>query len=215
MNIIFIAPPAAGKGTQSELLTNKYGFKHISTGDLIRETVNSDSPLSNELKQTMSEGKLVSDEFILKLIKENLNDGDYIFDGFPRNLNQAEKFDELLNNLGKKVDYVIYLKVSKDLATKRILGRLTCPNCGKLYNDQIEKSMPKNTGLCDDCNVSLSKRVDDNEETFAKRFDTYMNETSPLIEYYKDKLFEVDSSKDKYEIFNEIERIIGVSNDNN
>lgn len=215
MNIIFIAPPAAGKGTQSELLTNKYGFKHISTGDLIRETVNSDSPLSEELKKTMSEGKLVSDEFILKLVKENLGDGNYIFDGFPRNLNQAEKFDELLSTLNKKVDYVIYLKVSKDLATKRILGRLTCPNCGKLYNDQIEESMPKNIGLCDDCNVNLSKRVDDNEETFTKRFDTYMNETSPLIEYYKDKLFEVDSSKDKYEIFNEIERIIGVSNDNN
>ena len=215
MNIIFIAPPAAGKGTQSELLTNKYGFKHISTGDLIRETVNSDSPLSEELKKTMSEGKLVSDEFILKLIEENLGDGNYIFDGFPRNINQAEKFDELLTTLDKKVDYVIYLKVSKDLATKRILGRLTCPNCGKLYNDQIEESMPKNVGLCDDCNVSLSKRVDDNEETFTKRFDTYMSETSPLIEYYKDKLFEVDSSKDKYEIFNEIERIIGVSNDNN
>lgn len=215
MNIIFIAPPAAGKGTQSELLTNKYGFKHISTGDLIRETVNSDSPLSEELKKTMSEGKFVSDEFILKLIEENLGDGNYIFDGFPRNINQAEKFDELLTTLDKKVDYVIYLKVSKDLATKRILGRLTCPNCGKLYNDQIEESMPKKVGLCDDCNVSLSKRVDDNEETFTKRFDTYMSETSPLIEYYKDKLFEVDSSKDKYEIFNEIERIIGVSNDNN
>ena len=210
MNIIFIAPPAAGKGTQSELLCNKYGFNHISTGDLIRETINSDSPLSLELKETMEQGKLVSDEFILKLIENNYKDGDYIFDGFPRNLNQAKKFDELLAKLNKKVDYVIYLTISKDLASKRILGRLTCPNCGKLYNDQIEESMPKNSGLCDICNVSLNKRVDDNLETFTKRFDTYINETSPLIDYYKDKLFEVDSSKDKDEIFNEIERIIGV-----
>ncbi len=212
MNIIFIAPPAAGKGTQSEMLCNKYNMKHISTGDLIRETVNNNSPLSEQLKSIMNQGKLVSDEFILELIKNNLTDGDYIFDGFPRNVKQAEMFDELLSSLNKKVDYVIYLKVPKELASKRILGRLSCPSCGAIYNDQIEQLMPKVSGICDTCNVELNHRNDDNEETFNKRFDTYINETEPLLEYYKDKLYEVDSSKDKLEIFKEIE---GIINDNN
>ena len=215
MNIIFIAPPAAGKGTQSELLCNKYNFVHISTGDLIRETIKNNSPLSEELKSITSQGKLVSDEFILELIKDKLNNADYIFDGFPRNVKQAKMFDELLETQNKKVDYVIYLTVPKDLARKRILGRLSCPKCGRVYNDQIDIGKPKNECLCDDCNVELSRRSDDNEETFNVRYDTYINETSPLIDYYQDKLFKVDSSKDKYEIFNEIERIIGVSNDNN
>ncbi len=208
MNIIFIAPPAAGKGTQSEMLCNKYNMKHISTGDLIRETINNDSPLSEQLKDIMNQGKLVSDEFILELIKNNLKDGDYIFDGFPRNVKQAKMFDELLKTLNKKVDYVIYLKVPKDLATKRILGRLSCPNCGHVYNDQIDELMPKQVGICDTCNVELTRRNDDNIETFNKRFDTYIKETEPLLDYYQDKLYEVDSSKDKQEIFEEIEGII-------
>lgn len=212
MNIIFIAPPAAGKGTQSEMLCSKYNMKHISTGDLIRETVNNNGPLSEQLKSIMNQGKLVSDEFILELIKNNLEDGDYIFDGFPRNVKQATMFDELLNSLNKKVDYVIYLKVPKDLAAKRILGRLSCPICGCVYNDQIEELMPKKKGICDTCNVELNHRNDDNIEIFNKRFDTYISETEPLLEYYKDELYEVDSSKDKQEIFKEIE---GIIHDNN
>lgn len=212
MNIIFIAPPAAGKGTQSEMLCSKYNMKHISTGDLIRETINNDSPLSEQLKDIMNQGKLVSDEFILELIKNNLKDGDYIFDGFPRNVKQAKMFDELLSTLNKKVDYVIYLKVPKDLAIKRILGRISCSNCGHVYNDQIEELMPKKAGICDTCNIELTRRNDDNIETFNKRFDTYISETEPLLDYYQDKLYEVDSSKDKLEIFKEIE---GIINDNN
>lgn len=212
MNIIFIAPPAAGKGTQSELLCSKYNIKHISTGDLIREAINNNSPLSEELKEIMAQGKLVSNEFILELIKSNLDQGDYIFDGFPRSLEQAKMFDELLTSLNKKVDYVIYLNVSKEMACKRILGRLSCSSCSKVYNDQIDESKPKQEGICDVCGSTLTKRNDDNEESFNKRFDTYMNETNPLLDYYKDKLYIIDSEKDKFEIFKEIE---GIINDNN
>lgn len=216
MNIIFIAPPAAGKGTQSELLCSKYNMNHISTGDLIRETINSNNEKSSELKEIIEQGKLVSDEFILELVKDKVNqNGDFIFDGFPRNIKQAKLFDELLNSLNKKVDYVIYLSVDKELAANRILGRLSCLKCGRVYNDQIEESKPKNIDLCDDCNIELTKRTDDNIETFNKRFDTYMNETSPILDYYKDKIYEINSNQDKYEIFNQIESIIGVSNDNN
>lgn len=210
MNIIFIAPPAAGKGTQSDLICNKYNMKHISTGDLIRKTINSESEKSLELKEIIEQGKLVSDEFILSLVKDEIKDGNsYIFDGFPRNINQAKLFDELLSSLNKKVDYVIYLKVDKELAAKRILGRISCPTCGKVYNDQIKESMPKQEGLCDQCNVELLKRNDDNEITFNKRFDTYIEETEPLLDYYKDKLNIIDSSQDKYKIFKQIENIIG------
>ena len=210
MNIILIAPPAAGKGTQSELICNKYDIKHISTGDLIRAVINSNSEKSIELKKTIEQGKLVSDEFVLDLIKDEIKDGNsYIFDGFPRTVNQAKLFDELLEKLNEKIDYVIYLDINKEIASKRILGRLSCSNCGKVYNDQIEESMPKTNGICDDCNIELSKRNDDNEETFNKRFDTYMSETKPLLDYYKDRLYIVDSSLNKYEIFKQIEDIIG------
>ena len=210
MNIILIAPPAAGKGTQSELICNKYDIKHISTGDLIRTVINSNDEKSIELKKTIEQGKLVSDEFVLDLIKDEIKDGNsYIFDGFPRTVNQAKLFDELLEKLNEKIDYVIYLDINKEMASKRILGRLSCSNCGKVYNDQIEESMPKINGICDDCNIELSKRNDDNEETFNKRFDTYMSETKPLLDYYKDRLYIVDSSLNKYEIFKQIENIIG------
>lgn len=210
MNIILIAPPAAGKGTQSELICNKYDIKHISTGDLIRTVINSNNEKSIELKKTIEQGKLVSDEFVLDLIKDEIKDGNsYIFDGFPRTINQAKLFDELLEKLNEKIDYVIYLDINKEMASKRILGRLSCSNCGKVYNDQIEESMPKINGICDDCNIELSKRNDDNEETFNKRFDTYMSETKPLLDYYKDRLYIVDSSLNKYEIFKQIENIIG------
>ena len=210
MNIILIAPPAAGKGTQSELICNKYDIKHISTGDLIRAVINSNSEKSIELKKTIGQGKLVSDEFVLDLIKDEIKDDkSYIFDGFPRTVNQAKLFDELLEKINKKIDYVIYLDINKEIASKRILGRLSCTNCGKVYNDQIEESMPKTNGICDDCNIELSKRNDDNEETFNKRFDTYMSETKPLLDYYKDRLYIVDSSLNKYEIFKQIEDIIG------
>ena len=210
MNIILIAPPAAGKGTQSELICNKYDIKHISTGDLIRTVINSNNEKSIELKKTIEQGKLVSDEFVLDLIKDEIKDGNsYIFDGFPRTVNQAKLFDELLEKLNEKIDYVIYLDINKEMASKRILGRLSCSNCGKVYNDQIEESMPKINGICDDCNIELSKRNDDNEETFNKRFVTYMSDTKPLLDYYKDRLYIVDSSLNKYEIFKQIENIIG------
>lgn len=215
MNIILIAPPAAGKGTQSELICDKYDVKHISTGDLIRNVINSNTEKSSELKSIIDQGKLVSDEFVLDLIKEEIKDGkSYIFDGFPRTLNQARLFDELLNNLNKKVDYVIYLDITKEVASKRILGRVSCSNCGKVYNDQIEELMPKQNGICDTCNSNLSKRNDDNEETFNTRFDTYIENTKPLLDYYKDKLFIVDSSLNKYEIFKQIENIIGAYDKN-
>ena len=191
MNIIFVAPPAAGKGTQSNLLVEKYGLAHISTGDLLREESNSGSDLGNQLKVELTTGKLISDEIVIDLLKKRLMKDDikngFILDGYPRSLEQARLLEGILNELNMKIDHVLYLDMDKELAMHRALGRLTCPECGKGYNKYEEVMKPKVDGKCDDCHVDLECRSDDNEETFKTRFETYVKNTEPLLDYYKDK----------------------------
>lgn len=211
MNIILIAPPAAGKGTQAKLLSSKYHIPHISTGDLLRAAT---GELGDIVKKTMESGALVSDDLVLKLLEERITKEDcqngYILDGFPRNVSQAESYMNLLEKLNKPLGYVIYLDASKEITQKRIVGRLSCPTCGAVYNDQIDESKPKKFGTCDKCNGPLSKRSDDNLETFEKRYQTFMNETYPLVNYFrsKGKLFTIGSGISKERTLNEIEKII-------
>lgn len=208
-NIIFIAPPAAGKGTQSNLLKDKYGYVHISTGDMLREIVSSDSELGKVVKNIIDKGNLVSDDLIFKLLKSKLNSikgKPFILDGFPRTLNQALFLD---NDL--KIDnyIVIYLDLSKEDAIKRIDGRLTC-SCGKSYNLNDINLKPKIIDICDNCGNVLVKRNDDNLEAFKIRFDVFLNNNKPLIDYYKNKnkLKVVNVNKDVNEIFNEISKVV-------
>lgn len=211
MNIIFLAPPAAGKGTQSMLICDKYNLSHISTGDLLREEIKSGNEFGNQIKEIIESGNLVNDDIILELLNKKLSSvNGYILDGFPRNINQAIKYDELLDSLNQNLDYVIYLDLDKEIAKKRILGRISCPSCGNVYNNLIEENKPLAENLCNDCNTELIKRADDNEVTFDKRYDTYLKETAPLIEYYqkKGKLYKIDSSLSKNEIFEKICEII-------
>ena len=216
-SIIFIAPPAAGKGTQSKLVSEKYNIPHISTGDLLRSVIETGSTLGKSIKAEIDKGHFVSDEFILQLLKQRLSKDDcsngYILDGYPRNLSQAKEYDKLLETLNKELGYVILLDLDKETAKKRIVGRLSCKNCGTVYNELIEETMPKNVGMCDKCNIELSKRNDDNEVTFEERFNTYLKETEPLINYYENKgcLYRVNSGVRKERIFDEIVRIIGSS----
>jgi len=216
-SIIFIAPPAAGKGTQSKLVSEKYNIPHISTGDLLRSVIETGSTLGKSIKAEIDKGHFVSDELILELLKQRLSQDDcqngYILDGYPRNLSQAKEYDKLLESLNKELGYVILLDLDKETAKKRIVGRLSCKNCGTVYNELIEDTRPKNTGMCDKCNIELSKRNDDNEETFEERFDTYLKQTEPLINYYENKgcLYRVNSGVRKERIFEEIVRIIGSS----
>ncbi len=209
MNIILIAPPAAGKGTQAKLLSSRYNLPHISVGDLIRNNMN------DELKDIMNSGKLIDDSIIFDLLEKRLNQGDcengYILDGFPRNLNQAYTYEKMNHSL----DYVILLDVDKDITKNRILGRKACPKCGHVYNDLFINTKPINDNLCDHCNIPLIKREDDNEETFEKRYQTYLNETSPIIDYYQNKgiLNKVDSSISPETTFNSIKNIIEVKHD--
>ena len=140
-NIIFLAPPAAGKGTLSELLVEKYGYGHISTGDLLREEVKAGTELGREAESLMKEGKFVSDDVIIELISKKIEDDSckngYILDGFPRTLVQAEKYDELLAKTGRDLGVVIYINIDKEVAMKRACGRQTCPKCNRIYNKYI------------------------------------------------------------------------------
>ena len=212
-NIIFIAPPAAGKGTQSELLCNKYGLLHISTGDLLREESKKETELGKEIKDKMSTGKLIDDAVIIELLKNKLieiGNKSIILDGFPRTVVQAEAYDDMLDELDLDLGYVIVLDVDKELLEKRIVGRVSCPNCGNVYNELIEESKPMQEGLCNNCHTELVKRNDDNSESFKVRYETYLNTTKPLISYYESKgcLYHVDGNSSKHQIFDNIVNIL-------
>lgn len=207
-NIIFIAPPAAGKGTQSNMLKEKYGYIHISTGDLLRSEIASGSKLGIEVKNIIDKGNLVSDELMIDIINSKLIEikgKPFILDGFPRTLNQAKSLDNIIDDNYE----VIYLELDKEDAIKRIEGRLTC-SCGKSYNLNDDELMPKVTGICDNCGNKLVKRDDDNVEAFIIRYDNFLNNTKILMDYYKDKnkLHIVDVNKNINDIFNDISRIV-------
>lgn len=212
-NIIFIAPPAAGKGTQSELLCNKYGLLHISTGDLLREESKKNTELGQEIKDKMSTGKLIDDAVIIELLKNKLieiGNKSIILDGFPRTVVQAEAYDDMLDELNLDLGYVIVLDVDKELLEKRIVGRVSCPKCGNVYNELIDELKPMQEGLCNNCHTELVKRNDDNSESFKVRYETYLNTTKPLISYYESKgcLYHVDGNSSKHQIFDNIVNIL-------
>lgn len=213
-NIIFLAPPAAGKGTLSEMLVEKYGYGHISTGDLLREEVKAGTELGKEAEDLMKAGKYVPDELIIKLISNRITKPDcengYILDGFPRTKVQAEKYDELLKELGKDLGIVIYIDIDKQMAIERACSRITCPKCGRIFNKYSNEMKPKQDGICDDCGEKLTQRADDNEETFVKRFDEYMTKTMPLYDYYNDKgaLKTIKAYKSKFDTFDEAVKVI-------
>lgn len=214
-SIIFIAPPAGGKGTQSNLVKEEYNIPHISTGDLLRGASNSTSPIANTIKELLSTGSLLPDEIVVELLKDRIKEDDcnngYILDGFPRNIKQAEIYESMLKDLNKDLGIVILLSIDKEVAKERIVNRLSCPNCGAVYNNLIEGLKPNIEGKCDKCHTDLIRRSDDTAETYDKRYDEYILKTQPLIEYYKNKniLYEIDSSLGTNITFNKIKEILG------
>jgi adenylate kinase len=209
-NIIFIAPPAAGKGTQSDLLVNKYGYAHISTGDLLRAEVAAKTDLGIKISDIMQSGALVSDDIVSELLTNALSslNGPFILDGYPRTIEQAKILEDILNKLNKKIESVIYLNVPEDVATKRATGRLSCPKCNKTYHKYFAK--PIKDGICDACGTALISRSDDTEETFKVRFTNYMKNTAPLLDYYKNLglLTVIDKIDTPEETLEEIEKVI-------
>lgn len=215
-NIIFIAPPAAGKGTYAKLLAEKYNIPHISTGDLLREEVAKQNDLGLKIKDIIESGALVDDNIITSLLKNRLmmsdcNNG-YILDGYPRNLEQAKAYENLLGSIDKKIGVVIFLDIDRELAMKRALSRIICSKCGTSYNLIDEQLKPKVENICDRCNFDLKVRNDDNENTFINRFDTYIKKTQSLIDYYKNKnvleVVRVMEHLSVSDVLNKIEEII-------
>lgn len=209
-NVIFIAPPAAGKGTQSERLM-EIGYEHISTGDMLREEINKNTVLGKEINEIITKGKLVSDELVFELITNKITNlsKPFILDGFPRTINQAKLLDELFQKLNITNYEVVYLDVSLDVALKRALGRLTC-SCGSSYNIYNENLKPKLENICDKCGKVLVKRNDDNEESFKVRFETFLNNIEPIKDFYreKDRLHVIDTMLSTEEVTDRIKGIL-------
>ena len=213
MNIILLAPPAAGKGTQAELLKEKFHLNHISTGDLLRNISKEESDLGREIKAILSTGSLVSDEVVFQVLNNYLEKSEnknLLLDGFPRTINQAEMFDQLLESLEAKLDYVFLLNVEKETLKRRITGRRLCKSCGAIYNVNEDTLKPKQDSICDKCGNELYQRADDNETAFETRYQEYLEKTKPLIDYYtrNGNLYEIDSNQSKEEILNQISEII-------
>ncbi len=212
MNIVFLGPPGAGKGTQAKILIERYGIPQVSTGDMLREHRAKGTELGKKAQEYMDKGQLVPDEIILGMVKERLSQPDcekgFILDGFPRTVAQAEALDKLLLDMGKKLDFALALIVPDELLVERLTGRRTCKNCGMMYHVKYKPS--KVEGKCDVCGGELYQRPDDNEETVRNRLKVYHEQTAPLIEYYRGKgiLREIDGSKSIEEITQQIISIL-------
>ena len=211
-NIVLIAPPAAGKGSQSEVLASKYNYKHISIGDLLREEIDNQTEMGIAAKADIDQGKLTNDELVMKLIKKVLSnaEGPFVLDGYPRTISQAEKLDELIKTLNKTIDLALFFDITEEEAVKRAIGRQGCPTCGRLYNLYEPTLNPKTPGICDKCSVELVVRSDDTESTFQIRYQTFMENTVPLLEYYEKKgiLVNIAVKNTVMETFKEIEKVI-------
>ncbi len=213
-NIIFIAPPAAGKGTQSAILEKKYHLPHISTGDVLRKESLEDTELGRYIREVMTSGGLVKDEVTYDLLLKRLSEKDcqngYVLDGYPRNIEQAYKYDEMLKELHQTLGYVILLDISEDILEKRITGRRICKSCNAVYNINSETESPKEESICDKCGSRLYQRNDDNITSFKNRYNLYLEKTKPLLDYYRKKgiLYVVNGDDTVINIANNIEAIL-------
>lgn len=214
-SIILIAAPAAGKGTEAAILKEEYKIPHISTGDMLREKAQENSELGRDINYKINNGIFVSDELIIDILKERIQKEDcangYILDGFPRNVAQAEAYQTMLEELNKDIGVVVVLDIDKELAASRIAGRVSCPDCKEVYNTNSEGMKPKTEGVCDKCGSQLVKRADDNEETYMDRYNTYIEKTSPLIDYYEKQgiVYHVNGNNGREETHAQVVKILG------
>jgi adenylate kinase len=204
LHIIFLGAPGAGKGTQAARVAEELKLTHVATGDLFRQAQEQETELAKEARYYMEKGMLVPDETTIKMVLERISASDcergVIFDGFPRNLGQAESLDKALDEQGKAIDKAVYIKVSEEELLKRLSGRWICRNCQTPYHEV--NSPPRVKGKCDKCGGELYQRADDTVETIKKRLGVYFNETAPLIDYYTkaNKLLEVDGEGEPGEV---------------
>jgi Adenylate kinase and related kinases len=207
--LVFLGPPGAGKGTQAKLLSQRMGFLHLSTGDLLREAVKNQTPLGKKAKEYMDRGELVPDELIVQLIEETMpKDGNVVLDGFPRTVNQALALEEMLRVKGEKISKVLFFDVPDEVIIDRLSGRRVCSKCGAVYH--VKYNPPKVEGLCDLCGDTLVQRDDDKEEVVRKRLEVYRKQTQPLIEFYQERgiIYKLDAGKGVEELFEEVKGLV-------
>lgn len=208
MNILFMGPPGAGKGTQAEAIVNEFGIPHISTGDAFRLAIKQGTPIGMKAKEYMDQGLLVPDDVTIGIVEERLQQPDckkgFLLDGFPRTISQAEALDGILDRLNTGLDHVINLKVDRDKLLARLTGRRLCKNCGATYH--VVFNPPKQEGICDKCGGELYQRSDDNEESVGTRLDEYINKTAPLLTFYENKglLRQIDGEQEIHAVSQEI-----------
>ena len=196
MKLILLGPPGAGKGTQAKMLTETFSIPQISTGDILRAAVKNETPMGLKAKQYMDAGSLVPDEVVVGIVRDRLQEADcsngFILDGFPRTVAQADALQSSLQEMGKDLDRVISLDVETEALIERLTGRRTCKDCGRGYHVSFDPA--RNPGVCDHCGGALFQRDDDREETIRKRLQVYAEQTSPLIQYYREAgvLMELD-----------------------
>lgn len=187
MKLILLGPPGAGKGTQAKMLMDRFGIPQISTGDILRAAVKEGTPMGVKAKSFMDAGGLVPDEVVVGIVRERLQKSDchqgFILDGFPRTVPQANALQANLSELGKNLDAVVSLDVDVEALVERLTGRRTCRNCGRGYH--IKFDPPVVSGKCDACGGELLQRDDDQESTIRHRLDVYNEQTSPLVDYYR------------------------------
>ena len=213
-NVILLAAPAAGKGTEAARLKEKYSMPHISTGDLLRAARTDGSKRASIIAEYQDKGALVPFDIVLELLKERILKSDcdngYILDGFPRDIKQAEAYDKILEEINRDIGVVIVLDINKEIAKSRISGRYSCSKCGKVYNINTDLK-PINEGLCDVCNIELTRRADDNPDTYEERYNSYLEKTEPLISYYGKKgiVYHVDAGVSSDETHKQVMKILG------
>lgn len=212
MNIVLMGLPGAGKGTQADKIIEKYDIPHISTGDMFRAAMKNGTELGLEAKSYIDKGALVPDEVTIGIVRERLAEPDcengFLLDGFPRTIEQAEALDNILADLGRKVEHVINIKVEEDELVKRLTGRRICKVCGSSYH--LVFNPPKVEGVCDKDGGELYQRADDNLETVSNRLEVNIKQSQPLLDFYNNKnvLTDIDGQKDINDVFADVDALL-------
>jgi len=204
LNIVLLGGPGAGKGTQAEKLLENRDMEHLATGDILRDEVDRGTELGQKAKDYMDRGDLVPDELVVNMVKKRLEDEKgYLFDGFPRTIDQARALGEAI-----ELDHVAYIKIDKSEAVRRLSARRVCSECGKIYNTLFKP--PGEEGICDECGGELYQRDDDKPEVIRDRFETYLEETAPLIDYYEKRglLERIDGEQEPDRVHAELRKAI-------